>query len=101
VSGDAQVRGVTERDEPAVTDHEIQAEGEDRRDEDLRGDVDVEVGGREHRRQQQRGRERNRDRARHAARAPKSPCGRSTSAATMGRKMITYASSGNSACPKV
>src|SRR5205807_10393516 len=101
VSRDAEVGSVAERDEAAIAGQEVQAEREGRRDEDLRGDSDVEVGRRKRRQKEKRYAERNRDRVPHAARAPKSPCGRTTSAATMGRKRITYASCGKSACPKV
>ena len=89
VRRDAEVDGVPERDQSPVADQEVQAESEDGGDEDLGGDVDVEVRRRERRREQEQGKRGDQQGADHAARAPKSPFGRSTSAATMGRKRMT------------
>src|SRR5215471_19097237 len=55
VCGNPKIRGVSERRHAAEADEQIEAEGEDRGDQDLAGEVDVEIAGQERWEQQRSG----------------------------------------------
>src|SRR5262249_38268313 len=101
IGRDAEEPRVSEGHQPRVAREHVHAESEDGIQQDLARDVDVEGPAHPpwHRHQQY---ERGGDgEPLHAAARPKSPCGRRTSTTSMGRNSTTYASSGNTACPKL
>src|SRR5262249_27667244 len=89
VGGDPEQAGVAERDQPSVADQDVDAEGEDRRDQDLARDVegvdDTDTQGNSRARKQRTGQRE----PLHTAGLPKRPWGRTTSTISSGRKSTT------------
>ena len=87
IGGDAEIRGVPERRHAAKADQQIEAEREDRRDQDLAGEVDVEIAGKERQQQQQCGEQGCGDPL-HAPTRPNRPCGRNAMTKIIGRNRM-------------
>ena len=87
VSGDAEQPGMAERHKPGIANQNVQAEGEDREEKDLAGDIDVinaahpiGQGAERHERDAK-----CEDARAHGTCLPNRPCGRRISTSSMGR----------------
>src|SRR5262249_16228719 len=104
IASDAEIAGVTERDHPAVAEHHVDREREQRIDEHLARHIDVELVADDPRQPDEDERangERDDGGTRHICTRPNNPCGRNTSTSTIGRNRTKYARSGTSAMPKL
>src|SRR5204862_6831187 len=82
---DAEIRRMAERRQPAVAEQQVDARCEDGEDEDLAGEVDVELASHQGKGYQEAGQRSEL----HAANFPNTPRGRKAITKIMGRKRIT------------
>ena len=87
IGGDAEIGRVSERCHPAKADQQVQAEREDRRDQDLAGEIDVEIAGEERQQKKQCG-EQGCGNPFHAPTRPNRPCGRNAMTKIIGRNRM-------------
>src|SRR5439155_5058954 len=79
---DAEIRRMAERRQPAVAEQQVDARREDGEDEDLAGEVDIELT----RKQRNKGKKNEKPEQLHAANLPNSPRGRKAMTKIIGRK---------------
>src|SRR5258708_39683782 len=85
---------------PAIAREEIQAEREERRDQDLAGEIDIKIAC-EGRQQEKKATKQGGGNPFHAPTRPNKPWGRNAMTKIIGRNTVIYASSGNTAVPNV
>src|SRR5579872_105908 len=87
IGGYSQIRGVPERGHAAETDQQIQAECEDRRDQDLACEIDIKIA-RQPWQQEKQGGKKGAYNPLHATTRPNRPCGRNAMTKIIGKNRM-------------